>query len=272
MTASPRRHATSPRLAELYTLVLDRAGRPVEGLQEADFKVFEDEVQQELVRFELVENLPIHAAIVLDVSASMDGRLDEARDAAIHFFNQAITPKDRATTIVFNDHPNLTHDFTNDVEALAADLGGVKAERGTALYDALIYSLYYFNGIRGQRAILLLSDGEDESSRFDFDEVLEYAHRSGVAIYAIGLNLPRSKFDSRRVLSRLADQTGGRSFFIEDTAELRSIYDVIQRELRSRYLLAYQSSNTSGRDGFRSIEVEVDSSGAEAKTLRGYYP
>ncbi|MEO1367065.1 MAG: VWA domain-containing protein, partial [Acidobacteriota bacterium] len=154
---------------ELYTLVLDRGGRPVEGLQEADFQVFEDEVQQELVRFELVENLPIHAAIVLDVSASMEGRLGEARDAAVHFFRQAVTPKDRATTIVFNDHPNLTHDFTNDVEALAADLGGVKAERGTALYDALIYSLYYFNGIRGQRAILLLSDGEDESSRFDFD-------------------------------------------------------------------------------------------------------
>lgn len=257
---------------ELYTLVLDRSNRPVEGLTEQSFRVLEDEVPQELLRFELVENLPIHAAIVLDVSASMDGRLVEARDAAIHFFEQAITPKDRATTIVFNDHPNLTLDFTNDVEALAAELAGVKAERGTALYDALIFSLYYFNGIRGQRAILLLSDGKDESSRFEFDEVLEYAHRSGVAIYTIGLQLPRSDFDARRVLSRLAEQTGGRSFFVDDTGQLRGVYDVIQKELRSRYLLAYQSSNTTGSRAFRSIEVEVDSSGAEAKTLRGYYP
>ncbi|MEM6792815.1 MAG: VWA domain-containing protein [Acidobacteriota bacterium] len=257
---------------ELYTLALGRDNRPVEGLVEADFSVLEDGVAQEIVRFELVENLPIHAAILLDVSASMEDRLESARDAAVHFFQETIQPRDRATTIVFNDHPNLTLDFTNDVEALSANLAGVKAERGTALYDALVYTLYYFNGIKGQRAVILLSDGRDESSRFDFDQVLEYAHRSGVAIYAIGLEIPRSEIDARRVLRRLAEQTGGRTFFPDDSAELRSIYDTIQKELRSRYLLAYQSSNTSDRDDFRAIEVEVARSGVEAKTLRGYYP
>lgn len=255
---------------ELYTLVLDRAGRPVQGLELADFTVLEDGARQEIVRFEKVDNLPIHVAILLDVSASMEGRLPAAQDAALHFFRQAIQPRDRATTITFNDHPNLTVDFTNDVERLAGGLAGVKAERGTALYDSLVFALYYFNGIGGQRAVLLLSDGKDESSRFEFDEVLEYARRSGVAIYSIGLQLDRS--DAKKPLTRLADETGGRAFFVDDAAALTGVYDVIQNELRSRYLLAYQSSNTSDRDEFRSIQVSMAGDDLEAKTLRGYYP
>ena len=257
---------------ELYTLVLDKDQRPVQGLEIGNFSVFEDGVPQSIVRFELVENLPIHAAILLDVSASMEGRLNPARDAALQFFQQAITPRDRATTITFNDHPHLTSDFTNDMQALAAGLAGVKAERGTALYDALIFSLYYFNGIRGQRAILLLSDGKDESSKFDFDDVLEYAQRSGVSIYSIGLQLARSEGDSRRKLKKLAEETGGRSFFLDDVGELEAIYAIIQKELRSRYLIAYQSSNTSGSRSFRQIEVRTPGNRYEAKTLRGYFP
>ncbi len=257
---------------ELYTLVLDKDNRPVLGLDRNHFSIFEDGVPQQMVRFELVENLPIHAAILLDVSASMEDRLFAARDAALQFFEQAITPKDRATTITFNDHPHLTSDFTNDLKTLAAGLAGVKAERGTSLYDALIFSLYYFNGIRGQRTILLLSDGKDESSKFEFDDVLEYAQRSGVSIYSIGLQLPRSEGEARRKLKKLAEQTGGRSFFLDDVQELNAIYSTIQEELRSRYLLAYQSSNTSGSRGFRQIEVRTLNKSHEAKTLRGYFP
>ncbi len=257
---------------ELYTLVLDRDNRPVLGLDRDHFSIFEDGVPQEMVRFELVENLPIHAAILLDVSASMEGRLNAARDAAIQFFEQAITPKDRATTITFNDHPNLTSDFTNDLKTLAAGLAGVKAERGTSLYDALIFSLYYFNGIRGQRTILLLSDGKDESSKFEFEDVLEYAQRSGVSVYSIGLQIPRSEGEARRKLKKLAEETGGRSFFLEDVNELKAIYTTIQQELRSRYLLAYQSSNTTGSRGFRQIDVQTLDKSHEAKTLRGYFP
>ncbi len=257
---------------ELYTLVLDRDKRPVQGLTQADFLVSEDEVPQELVRFELVDNLPIHAAVMLDVSASMDELLPQAQDAALHFLQQAVTPKDRASVVVFNDHPQLAMEFTNDVDKLAGGLAGLKAERGTALYDSLIFTLYYFNGIKGQRAIVLLSDGKDESSRFAFEDALEYAQRSGVAIYAIGLDLPKREMESRRKLNRLADETGGRTFFIQDIAELPVVYDTIQMELRSRYLLAYQSSNTSGSTRFRSINVDMVASGLEAKTLRGYFP
>lgn len=257
---------------ELYTTVLDRDKRPVEDLSQADFTVLEDGVEQEVLRFEQVRNLPIHVAIMLDVSASMEEELENAQTAALSFFQQAVTPKDRATFITFNDHPNLVTKFTNDLQGLSGGLAGLKAERGTALYDSLIFTLYYFNGIKGQRAILLLSDGKDESSRFEFDDALEYCRRAGVSIYAVGLKIPKKDLEARRKLNKLADETGGRTFFVEDSQELTAIYDAIQLELRSRYLLAYQSSNRGNDKRFRSIEVRMTRAGSEAKTLRGYYP
>ncbi len=260
------------QFVELYVTVLDREKRPVLGLGRESFEILEDGARQTPMRFDLVENLPIHAGIMLDVSASMEGSLDTARTAALQFFERAITPRDRATLITFNDHPNLTSKFTNDTKVLAAGLAGLKAERGTALYDSLVFALYYFNGIKGQRALVVLSDGRDEHSRFTFDDTLEYARRAGVAIYTIGLGLNRKSGDAKKKLTRLAAETGGRSFFIEGVGRLPVIYDTIQQELRSRYYIAYQSTNTSGEEGFRTIEVDLARPGLEAKTLRGYYP
>ncbi len=258
------------QFVELFTTVLDRSQRPVLGLTESRFKILEDGAPQEIQRFEQVRDLPIHAAVSLDISASMEGRLVPARDAALAFFQQILTPKDRAAVITFNDRPTLTARFTNELGSLAAGLAGLKAERGTALYDSLIYSLYYFNGIKGQKALLLLSDGKDESSRFKYEDALEYARRSGVTVYAIGLDL--GKTDAKRQLEKIAEETGGRSYFIEGVTELPAIYAAIEEELRSQYLIAYQSTNTTRGTSFRTIEVEVEGSGLEAKTLRGYYP
>ncbi len=260
------------QFVELYTTVLDSKGRPVEGLGRGQFSVSEDGVGQEIRRFEVVRDLPIHAGILLDVSASMEEDLDQARNAALRFFEHTVQPKDRAAVITFNDRPNLAVKFTNEVKTLAGGLAGLKAERGTALYDSLIFALYYFNGIKGQRAILVLSDGKDESSRFSFEDTLEYARRAGVTIYAIGLNLNKKHSDAKRKLARLADETGGRSFFIDSSSQLEAIYDSIQEELRSQYLIAYQSSNMSGDTAFRTVELKVDRSGLEVKTIRGYYP
>ena len=109
--------------------------------------------------------------------------------------------------ITFNDRPNLAVKFTNDLDELAGGLAGLKAERGTALYDSLVFSLYYFNGIKGQRALLLLSDGKDEGSRFSFEETLEYARRAGVTIYTIGLGDDAA----HKKLAKLAEETGGRA-------------------------------------------------------------
>lgn len=260
------------QFVELFVTALDRDKRPVYELAQSDFTIFEDGQQQQSVRFELVDNLPIHAGILIDISASMDENLEIARNAALGFFEQTIQPRDRAALITFNDHPNLEVKFTNDISKLAGGLAGLKAERGTALYDSLVFALYYFNGLKGQRALVLLSDGKDEHSRFTYEDTLEYARRAGVALYTIGLKLPKTQLEPRKRLGRLAEETGGRSFFVKDPAELPAIYDIIQKELRSRYYLAYQSTNTEDDNEFRTIDVQVARNGVEAKTLRGYYP
>ena len=253
---------------ELYTSVTDRQGRPVEGLTARDFKVEEDGVPQTIARFERVSNLPIHAAVALDVSASMEDSLDQARAAALQFLETSVRPKDRAAVITFNDRPYLAVKFTKDVNALASGLAGLKAERGTALYDTIVFTLFYFNGVKGQRAILLLSDGKDEGSRFGWEDALDYARRAGVAIYPIGLGPQVEK----PKLKKLAEETGGRAFFLEDASGLTPVYAAIEEELRSKYLIAYQSTNTSGSETFRAVELKVARPGAEAKTMRGYYP
>jgi VWFA-related protein len=260
------------QFVELYTTVVDRAGHAVSGLGKQDFQVFEDGAEQQVLRFELVENLPVHAGVLLDISASMETRLPKVQAAALRFFETAITSKDRAALITFNDRPSLAVRLSNDAEILAGGLAGLKAERGTALWDSLIFALYYFNGIKGQRALVVLSDGEDENSRFAYEDTLDYARRSGVAIYTIGVEMSKASRDARRKLARLAEETGGRSFFIESIDELASVYEQVQRELRSRYLVAYQSANASGSDKFRTVDVKLRRSGLEAKTLRGYYP
>jgi VWFA-related protein len=255
-------------LVELYTTALDGKRRPVSDLQAKDFTVSEDGVRQEIARFEKVTDLPVHVGVALDTSASMEKSLPQARDAALGFLQRTIRPKDRAAVVTFNDHPNVTAKLTSDLTQLAGGLAGLKAERSTALYDAMVFSLYYFSGLRGRRALLLLSDGKDEGSRFTFEEALEYCRRSGVTIYVIGLGEDVEK----KKLGRFAEETGGRAFFLKNAADLPGIYAAIEDELRSQYLLAYQSTNTSGGATFRTVEVEVARSGVEVKTLRGYYP
>jgi len=258
------------QLVELYATVLGRGGRPIQGLGRDDFSVKEDGKAQTLARFDAVGDLPIHVGILLDNSGSMRGSLNQARGAALRFFQQVITPKDRAAVITFNRLPNLAVKLTNNLRELAGGLAGLTAEGDTALYDSVMFGLYYFTGIKGQRAILLLSDGRDEGSRFSFEETLEYARRAGVTIYSVGLDLRDSL--ARAAMKQLADETGGRSFFIAKAEDLEEIYNLIQDELRSQYLLAYQSSNSQDDEEFRSLEVKVDVPGAEVKTISGYYP
>ncbi|MCP3961645.1 MAG: VWA domain-containing protein [bacterium] len=258
------------QFVELYTTVLDGQGRPVDGLTKEQFTVEEDGVRQAVARFEKVQNLPIHVGILIDNSASMVGTLGEVRKAALSFFDQAITPKDRAAVITFNSFPDLAVELTNDKSALGSGLAGLVPEGQTALYDSVMFSLYYFTGIKGQRAILVLSDGRDESSRFEFSETLEYARRAGITVYSIGFRL--NDHSARRRLTQLADETGGRSFYIHDIEELEQIYEVIQRELRSQYLIAYQSSNTEDDGEFRAVDLKIDRKDLTVKTLSGYYP
>lgn len=261
---------------ELFTTVVDNRGKAVEGLKEKDFTVIEDGVQQQVRRFEMVRDVPIYAGLLIDTSSSMgenhNERLDEAVKGGLRFFETVIRPKDRAAVFTFNDSPTLAVRFTNQMDVLTSGLSGLTPEGNTALYDSVIQALYYFGGIKGKKAIVILSDGQDSSSHYTFAEALEYARRSGVAIYSVGIDMPQKDIDVRAKLQKLADETGGRSFFIAAASELERVFGIVEEELRSQYLLAYQSTNQKRDDKYRTIEVKMARPGLEAKTLRGYYP
>lgn len=258
-------------LVELYTTVMDNTNRPVTTLSEADFTVSEDGRRQELAKFELVEDLPLTLGVVIDTSGSMETSLGEARRTASQFLSNLITPRDRSFAVAFASRPALLIGRTSDVSAVAASIERLRAAGNTALHDALITSLYYFRGVRGRRALVLLSDGEDTASTVSFPDVEEYARRSAVAIYTIGLEVGRTQVILRNKLSGLAKVTGGRSFFISKAEDLAPVYDEIERELRSQYLLAYNSNRVGGGEEYREVEVRVKGR-LKARTISGYYP
>jgi VWFA-related protein len=257
-------------LVELYASVLDGGGHPVQGLQAADFEVREGGKPQKLSRFEQVENLPLTLGIAIDTSFSMASSLTEAQRAATGFVRHLLTPKDRCFTLAFSTRPALLMPSVDDAEAVGLSLEGLKAYGRTALYDAILGSLYYFRAQRGQRALVILTDGADTISSATWEDALGYARRSGVAIYPIGLGLKERERGPRAKLTELAEATGGRVFFIDKAEDLGSAYGQIEAELRSRYFLAYQSDRPPDKDGFREIEVRAKK--GRARVSRGAYP
>ena len=151
-------------------------------------------------------------------------------------------------------------------------VAGLTAEGNTAFYDSLIFTLHYFGGLKGKRALIILTDGIDEGSRYGFQDALEYARRSGVAIYTIGIDIGTKEADARMKMERLASETGGRHFFIEQAGDLKRVYAEVEADLRTQYLLTYQSASEGKGKKYRTVEVEVKRPGLKAKTLKGYYP
>ncbi len=262
--------AIDVQTVELYASVLNRSGRPVAGLEASDFRIEEDGVEQTLKRFDWLTDIPIHTGIVIDNSASMRSSLNEVKVQALQFLSQTITSRDRAAIVTFNRFPRLAVPLTNDLQALGGGLAGLTAEGGTSLYDSLVFSLYYFTGIKGKRALLLLSDGKDESSQFSFDEAIEFARRAGVTVYSVGLRIPPGVARSR--LEQVAQETGGQAYFIREVGELEAIYAAIEEELRSQYLLVYQSNSLREDGDFREVELTTRDRELEVRTMSGYYP
>ncbi len=279
-TAEAVRYLRSPQfvsevevnLVELYVAVTDRSGDLVTDLTQADFEVTESAKKQEIVKFELVQNLPLTLGVLLDTSGSMAGSMVETLKAATGFLESVMRPKDRAFAVSFARRPSLIMPPTDDVGAVVQAIEGLQAVGDTALHDALVHTLYYFRGVQGQRALVLLSDGDDNASYINYKDVIEYAKRSGVAIYTIGLNIAMFETGIRGKLGELAEATGGRTFFTSKPEELQNIYKQIETELRSRYLVAYNSNDASAVPGFRPVEVKVKKGGLKARTARGYYP
>lgn len=259
-------------LVELYVAVTDRSGGLAKDLEQDDFEVYESGKKQEIAKFELVQTLPLVVGVLIDTSGSMAGSLVDTVKAASGFLESVLTPRDKAFAVSFARRPSLLMPPTDDVGAVVQAIEGVQAVGDTALHDALVHSLYYFRGIQGQRALVLLSDGDDNASYIKYKDALEYASRSGVAIYAIGLNLPVFEAGVRGKLEELTKATGGRVFFTNNAEDLAGIYKQIETELRSRYLVAYNSTETGALSSFRPVEIKLKKAGLKARTARGYYP
>ncbi|MES1242107.1 MAG: VWA domain-containing protein [Acidobacteriota bacterium] len=258
-------------LVELYVAVTDKGGNLVSDLTQDDFEVLESGKKQDITKFELVENLPLTVGILLDTSGSMRTSLVQAQTAASDFLRKVMTPRDRSFAVSFSSRPRLDMPPTDDVEAVVRSFEDLQAVGDTALHDALVHSLYYFRGIKGQRALVLLSDGDDNASYIAYKDAVEYARRSGVAIYAIGYNLGM-ELGLKSKLAEIAETTGGKAFFTGKAEELPAIYAQIERELRSRYLVAYNSNQSGGKPGvFQEVEVKVKKGNLKARTARGYY-
>lgn len=258
------------RVVEVWTSLLDGDRRPVHGISKDEVRVLEDGASQELLRFEEARDLPLSALMVLDTSTSMAERLDQVRSGALSFLGSVVGPKDRVALATFSSRPSLAIELTRDLEPFAERVATLRAEGSTALWDAIVFGLSYFNGVQGQRAIVLLTDGDDESSRHSFAEARLHAESAGVAIYPVGLSIPKSSVEIRFRLDRLAEATGGRVFHVDDPPELPGVYAAIESEARSKYLLAYQSEGTG--DEFRKVEVETDRPGIVVEAMRGYFP
>jgi VWFA-related protein len=256
---------------ELPVTVL-QDGKPVENLQQDDFQVMEDGVEQAISHFSLHQDLPVRLGLVIDTSGSMEETLPTVQKVVMGFLRDLLRPRDRAFIETFSDQPDVLASFTADFSTLENALLSLFADRATALYDSVIMGLFQFSGVRGRKAIVVLTDGEDTASKNEFDDVVGYAQRAGVTIYNIGVNLPTTRIVTRWQLNKLSQITGGKAFFINDRSELDKIYAKIDRELRTQYLIAYTSNSDKPPDQLRKIEVEVDRKRVKVRTISGYYP
>jgi VWFA-related protein len=250
--------------------VTDKTGRLVKGLTEESFEIYEDGRPQQISKFELVEDLPLTIGIAIDSSSSMVSSLPEAQQAAVDFLESVVTPRDRVFALTFSGRPVLLVPPTDDVSAVQDSLSNLRSLGMTTLHDAIVTSLHYFRGFRGRRALIILSDGEDTASHIPFNTALEFARRSGVVVYTVGLNISKFQTSIRGKLSDLAEETGGRVFFISQAEELRQVYREIEDELRSQYLLTYSSDRQAEEGEYHEIEVRMKGK-YKARTLRGYY-
>ena len=266
-------------LVSLSVTVMDGV-KYVGELSESDFEVFEDGAKQALTFFWRVQQ-PIALAVLLDTSASMNERLATAQEAAVGFARR-MRREDVMEVIDFDSQARILQTFTNDVAALEKAIRSTDVNGSTSLYNAIYVSLKELKRAKAtseeeirRQAIVVLSDGDDTSSLVAYEEVLDLAKRSETAIYAIGLRPSgtyRTEFkEAEFVLKQLAQETGGRAYFVLTAAELPKIYDQISEELANQYSLAYSSRNPMRNGAWRRVVVRVAKPGLTARTRQGYY-
>ncbi len=251
-------------LVNILFTVADRKGKFITSLKKEDFKVYEDEKQQAVTNFSTETDLPLTIALLVDTSGSIRDKLRFEQEAAIEFFYSTLRRnKDKALVISFDSGVDLLQDFADDPEVLSDAVRKIRAGGGTSLYDAVfLATTEKLTGQKGRRVLILISDGDDNSSRLSLTETLEAAQKNEVTIYGISTNSAAyfgSKDQDRgdKTLKRFSEETGGRAFFPFKVQDLAVSFQDISEELRSQYTIAYKPSNNKADGTFRKIRIDI---------------
>jgi VWFA-related protein len=243
--------------------VTDPLNRFVTGLERENFRIFEDKSEQKVTHF-ASEDAPLSVGVVFDTSGSMGSKLDKSRQAVAQFFKTA-NPEDEFFLVQFNDRPEMVVDFTTHLEEIQNRLTFTQSKGRTALLDAVYLALHNMKkGRNPRKALLIISDGGDNSSRYTESEIKNLVREADVQIYAIGIfeqmasrGRTPEELAGPGLLTEIAEQTGGRQFSVENLNELPDVAAKIGIELRNQYIIGYTPSNPE-RDGkYRRVQVKL---------------
>jgi VWFA-related protein len=270
-------------LVQLPVSVLDKKGLPVRGLQQEHFAIYEDKIQQNISLFKQ-EDVPLSVALVVDTSGSMSDKLDRLNTAAMTFVQES-NSQDETSIVSFGDDVNLEQDFTSNTRKLKRALAGITASGNTSLYDAVLLGAKHLEdeGFHDKKVLLVVSDGEDNHSKYKLKDVLETVKESKVIVYTIGLLSTDSGIlnagifadKAKKDLKQLAEVTGGVSFFPKNPNDVEEVCKKIARDLRNQYTIGYKPSNGKQDGSWRKVIVQVSppktASKVQVRTKQGYY-
>ncbi|MBK5259792.1 MAG: VWA domain-containing protein [Thermoanaerobaculia bacterium] len=260
-------------VVELPVSVSDATGAPMVDLKQESFTVLENGKPQKLSSFAFATNLPISVGVLLDHSGSMQPRIKDAKAAAVEFFKEIMKPGDRAFFGAFAFDSRHLAPFVTDASLIESQVNGSPdAAGGTALYDAIITGLYRFRSLQGRKALIVITDGEDTSSRLSYDKMLTYARAARVPLYFVGIGLGFMDVGGTSKMKSLAAETGGVAYFVRNAKKLGEAYKQLEADLRSQYLISYHTESSRKDQKYRTIEVKVNRADARVRTIRGYIP
>ena len=267
------------RVDEVNVLFIatDRHGKFVRNLNQSDFSILDDHKPvQSIVNFRRETDLPIQMGLLVDMSASVHGRFDFEKEAATGFLQHVIRPGyDKAFVVGFNKSSQLTQDFTDNVRLLSAGVRELHGGGGTALYDAIykacLEKLHDRFDHPVRKALIVVSDGEDNQSEVTRAQAIEMAQRSEVLIYAISTDDSGLVLRGDKVLEDLASATGGRAYFPFKMKDITRSFAAIEDELRSQYAVSYKPSNFDADGRYRSIEITALKKDLQVRARRGYF-
>jgi len=264
------------RVNMLFT-VTDKRGRFVTDLGKDDFQVFENKKPQSILEFTSETDLPLRLAILIDTSNSIRDRFHFQQEAATNFINSVMRSQDKATIVSFDTAAELVTDLTNDTHQLENGVRDLRPGGGTAMYDAIYFAckeklmrdqpMYKF-----RRAMVVLSDGEDNESRYSRDQALEMAQRADTVIYTISTNISHIETEGDKVMRYFAEQTGGVSFFPFQAKDLNQSFENIANELRHQYNLFYRPEPLKNDGLYHQVNIRIRGrKDLIVRARKGYY-